>query len=134
MVKDQPSLFASVEGGEACVAHIDPEGHGIVLHMVCHVCGADQKPVAQMPFDIGIAVHAVIDGAVAYNGPGPFLEDFSVVILVEISDMHLPQGGQGILKVIDGVVYDHLSAVGDIAAEPILEGKLLLAVPEGEIP
>ena len=87
-----------------------------------------------MPFRIGKTVHALITALFLNRGSCPFFQNPSVIVLIQVADMHNGKVVHGSFPIVVRIIHNHFPAVGNISTKLLLKGKLFLPVPAGKIP
>ena len=86
-----------------------------------------------MSLDIGQTVHAVKAVLRVNCVRRPFFQNLSVIIFIQVSDMHRSQIRDRRLKIIEGVVHNHFASVGNFSTELLLKCKLLRPRPRSGV-
>ena len=86
--------------------------------------------VTHMARDIVIAGDTVKNrGFIVVNRIFPLIQNRRIILRIQIRNMHPGEIRKGMVKVIEGIVENHLAAVWDKIAEPVLKVKLILTHP-----
>ena len=86
--------------------------------------------VTHMAGDIVVAGDTVKNrGFIVVNRIFPFIQNRRIMLRIQVRNMHPGEIRKGMVKVIEGIVENHLAAVWDEIAEPVLKVQFILAHP-----
>ena len=83
---------------------------------------ANHIAVTHMAGNIVVAGYTVKNrGFIVVNRIFPFIQNRRIMLRIQVRNMHPGEIRKGMVKVIEGIVENHLAAVWDEIAEPVLK-------------